>query len=73
LAGAHNRHAFAFQAELAAGLCAVGDFHAGAAAVDGGDFELAAEGGRGKGDRDAAENVGAVALEEGVRLDAQEI
>src|SRR5688572_5086603 len=52
------------EAELLAGLGAFRDLDARLAAVDGRHVDVAAERGRGHGDRHAAEDVGAVALEE---------
>ena len=72
LLGAQHRHALGFQAELLAGLGAFGDFHPRLAAVDGRHLDLAAECRRRHGDRHAAEQIGAVALEELVRLDREE-
>ena len=70
--GAQHRHALALEAELLAGLRAVRDLHLGLAAVEGRHLELAAERRGGHRHRHAAEDVGAVALEELVRLDRQE-
>ena len=69
---AQHRHALALEAELLAALAALGHLHARLLAVDGGNFDLPAQRRRGHRDRHAAEDVGAVALEELVRLDRQE-
>ena len=72
LRGAEHRHALALEAELLAGLAALGDLDPRLAAVDLRHVELAAERRGGERDRHAAEDVGAVALEELVRPDRQE-
>ena len=63
---------FAGQAEAAAGLRALRHFDFGLAAVDRRHFEFAAERGRHHGNRNAAVQVGAFALEERMRADRQE-
>src|SRR5262249_27652416 len=68
LARAELRHAFAFHTETPARLSAGGNGDLGAAAVDGGDFHLAAEGGFAHRRGRAAIEIRPVALEEGVRL-----
>ncbi len=65
---AQHRHALALEAELLAGLGAARHRDLGRAAIDGGDFDMAAQRRRGHGDRHAAMHVGAVALEQPVRL-----
>src|SRR5687768_11763088 len=72
VARAQDRHALALEPHPLAGLRAGGDLHAGARIVEDGDLELAAERGGRHGDGDARIKVGAVALEEVVRLDRHE-
>src|SRR5918996_6484274 len=59
-------HALAAQTEAVAGLGAGGDLDARAPALDGRHLDLAAERRRGERDRDAAVDVGAVAVEQAV-------
>ena len=69
---AQHRHALALEAELPAVLRAFGHLDAGLRAVERRHLERAAERRRGHRDRHLAVEVGAVALEELVRLDRQE-
>src|SRR5438270_4315486 len=69
---AQNRHAAARNPKAAARLGAFRDLHAGLAALDGRHVEATAERGRHHGDRHAAMQVRAVALEERVRGERQE-
>src|SRR3990170_3406686 len=64
---AQHRHALAAQAEPLAGLGSGRNIDAGAAAVDRRHVDGAAERGRAHGNRHAAVDVGAVALEQAVR------
>src|SRR5262249_14168492 len=68
---AQHRHTLALEPELLAGLRPLRNFHPRLAAVHGRHIEVAAERGGGHGDGHAAKNVGAVALEELVRLDRE--
>src|SRR5262249_30450212 len=70
LVAAHEGKALAAQAELLAGLRAGGGFRARFAAVDRRHLDLAAERRLRYAQGDAAEDVGAVALENRVRPDA---
>src|SRR6185436_516543 len=69
---AQHRHALALETELLAGLGALRHLDPRLAAVDGRHVDVPAERCRRHGDGHSAENVGAVALEELVRLDRQE-
>src|SRR5690348_5959153 len=72
LLGAQDRHALALQTEAPTRLRPFGNFHPGLAAVDHRNLEVTAERGRHHRDRNAAMQVGPVALEEFVRRDGQE-
>src|SRR6516225_7979191 len=72
LARTEHWHAFAGEAEAAAGLRALRHFHFGLGAVDRRHFEFAAERSGHHGNRNAAVQVGAFALEERMRADRQE-
>ena len=72
VAGAQHRHALALGLELLARLGAFGHLQLDLRAVDAVDPDLAAERRAHHGDRHAAIEVGAVALEEGMRLHRQE-
>src|SRR5262249_35276606 len=67
-----HRHALALEPELLAGLRSLGNFHARLAAIHGRHIDVAAERSGGHGDGHTAKDVGAIALEELVRLDRQE-
>src|SRR6185437_7177704 len=67
---AQHGKALPAQAELVAGLGARRNFHPRLAAVDRRHLDLAAEGGLRHAQRHAHQQVGAVALEDGVRADA---
>src|SRR6185312_5570324 len=69
---AQHGHALAAQAELVAALRAGGHVDLGAGAIDGRYLDGAAERRGRHGDRHAAMDVGAVALEDAVRLDREE-
>src|SRR5580658_1513190 len=69
---AQHRHALALQAELMTALSAGGNVDLGAAAIDRRHFDRAAERGHRQSDGHAAMDVGAVALEEAMRLDGEE-
>src|SRR5208282_937136 len=71
LVRAQHRHALAAQAELVAALGSGRHIDARARAVERGHLDGAAEGCRRHRNRHAAENIGAVALEEEVRLDGE--
>src|SRR5688572_23477012 len=70
--GAQHAHALALEAELLAGLGAGRHLHLGPGAVDGRDLDPAAERRSRHGERHAAMDVGAVALEQAVLLDREE-
>src|SRR5689334_20110947 len=70
--GAQYRHALALEAELLTAFGALRHLDPRLAVVDGGNIDLTAQRRRGHGDRHAAEDVGAIALKELVRLDGQE-
>src|SRR6516165_9473305 len=72
LARTEHWHAFAGEAEAAAGLRALRHFHFGLGTVDRRHFEFAAERSGHHGNRNAAVQVGAFALEERMRADRQE-
>src|SRR5215472_5568048 len=72
LMGAQHVHALGAQAELLAGLGARGNGDARAAAIDRRHLDDAAQCGGRHGDRDAAEDIGAFALEQLVGRDGQE-
>src|SRR5262249_35759556 len=72
LARAQLRHAFALEAEAPPGLCAGGDGDLRAFAVDGWDFQLAAEGCFEHRRVGAAVEIGAFAFEQLVRLHREE-
>src|SRR4051794_36326876 len=72
VAGAQHRHALALEAELLARLRALRDLHLGVRTIERRHHDLAAERRRDHRDRHTAEEVGGVALEEGVRLDREE-
>ena len=59
------------EAEHAAGLRALGNGQLRLLALEGGDLERGPQGGLGNADRDLAEEMSAVALEEGVLLAGQ--
>src|SRR5581483_4119325 len=67
LTAAQDRHALGLQPELAAGLGAFGNGDLGAAAIQGRNFDAAAEGRGDKTDRRAAMQIMAIALEDGMR------
>src|SRR5581483_5241640 len=72
VARAQHRHAFASEPELLARLSALRNLDLRLSPVERRNGDLAAERRLDDGDRHAAEEVGAVALEEQVRLDRKE-